>query len=118
VIIFAKAADCCCNRYTDMLCIGYQQGRKQMTKLDDLKYEINVAVLEAIDTALFPFLGKAGAVKDEDLPDFLPHLERLVEKRLRAHYEFLPESLNHDVHGKTMDALKAAVSAGERKVIG
>lgn len=85
-----------------------------MTSLDELKYEVNVAVLEAIDAALFPFIGKAGAVKDEDLPDFLPHVERLIEKRLRAFYEYLPETLNTDIHGKTMSALKAAASAGKR----
>lgn len=85
------------------------------TSLDELKYNVNVAVLEAIDAALFPFIGKAGQVKDEDLPDILPHIERLVEKRLRAFYEYLPESLNNDIHGKTVSVLKAIAAASKEK---
>lgn len=65
-----------------------------MTKLDDLKYEVNTAVLEAIDAILVERYGKVATVKDADLPSILPHVERLVETRLRAVYDYLPEALS------------------------
>lgn len=66
-----------------------------MTKLDDLKYEVNVAVLEAIDAVLVERFGKLAMVKDDDLPSILPAVERLTETRLRAVYDHLPEMLNN-----------------------
>lgn len=66
-----------------------------MTKLDDLKYEVNVAVLEAIDAVLVERFGKEAMVKDDDLPSILPAVERLTETRLRAVYSHLPEMLNN-----------------------
>jgi hypothetical protein len=64
-----------------------------VNRLEDLKYEVNCAVLKAIDDILIPRFGKECMVTDGDLPSILPHVERLTEKRLRAYYDLLPESL-------------------------
>jgi len=48
----------------------------------DQKYEINVRVLTAIDNVIAEVVGipaKPCLVKDRHLPDFLPHLERLLD---------------------------------------
>lgn len=62
-----------------------QRRQKNFLNDDDKKYDINIAVLEAIDTAFAEISGYNGKVKDEDLPGLLPVLEAIYDKMyLRA----------------------------------
>jgi hypothetical protein len=57
-----------------------------MIKLDeDLHYTINVAVLRAIDNAISDVIGQRRVwITDEMLPEFLPILDRLVERAVNV----------------------------------
>lgn len=74
-----------------------------MTRLEELKFAVNNAVLEAMDaklTELLPELasaiGKRCWVTDKMLPRLLPYIEATVEAALREIYDLLPESLDVD----------------------
>ena len=75
-----------------------------MTKLNDLQFAVNRAVLDAIDTTVKAWLiedgtmapdqVQSGEVKDEDLPRLLPDIEAVTDTVLRRICEGLPEHLD------------------------
>ena len=66
-----------------------------MTELENLKYEIHLAVLETIDQILVERFGAKAKATDADLPKFLPALDAQIERQMRHVYDLLPESINY-----------------------
>lgn len=68
------------------------------TRLEEIKYNIHLAVLSAMDEVLAEelglFHGKPIAIKDKHLPKLLPALDFAIESAMREVYDLLPESIN------------------------
>lgn len=70
-----------------------------MTRLEEIKYEVNCAVLEAIDAKIAEFLPhfkQKTWVLDKHLPALLPAVERATEMAMREVYDLLPESMSYE----------------------
>ena len=80
-----------------------------MNALENLKYEVNCAVFDAIDSVLRPRYGKRACVQDKDLRHIIPQIEQVTEDCLRRVYDNLPEALMHG--GDALDKLAMALWA-------
>lgn len=69
-----------------------------MTRLEEIKFEVNCAAFEAMDEKLRELLPAFGErrtwITDKLLPRLLPALEQATELALREVYDLMPESLD------------------------